>query len=294
MRYIFALFILTLGFAAATQTITITDSTGNILEPILANATSGSNPTSKTILVDRDDDSETLHPCTDAPEDCTLRSAIAIANKDGIPTAVTFADHYIIKLVSPLPFLTESSTIIKATPGQEVHINGNNLPGSVFYITGSSITIDSLRLYGAGEGHAIISIMDAANNVTITNNLIGDDDFPLGNCGQSDNSYAGIYISTNLEPGQVPAWVHGNTIECLKGTPGVGILILTDNTVIGKDSQGRTTSAQQNRIRLNKGFGIHLGANAHNIICNNQIHDNEEAGIFVTNFNNNIMDNILD
>ena len=110
------------------------------------------------VEVDRGDDSPEMFPCTDVANDCSLRSAINIANTDRAATTITFADHYIITLAQPLPPLTENDTIIRARPEQEVHVNGNSIGQSVFYITGAKVTLEGLRVYGAGAGFSNLSI----------------------------------------------------------------------------------------------------------------------------------------
>jgi hypothetical protein len=242
-------------------------------------------------IVDRDDDPVELLPCTDEPNDCSLHSAIVLANRDGAPTTITFADHYRITLLQPLPSLTEAQTIIRARPGQEVHVNGNGTAGSIFHITGAHVTIEGLRLYGAGAGQPTIMISGTANNITVANNVIGDDDAPSGGCGQSSSSSRGIYIDAVAEPAVVRAWIYGNIIECLGGSPGEGITVATTQVIMGQNSQGQAGPEQRNVIRWNQGHGINLGHHAGNTIRNSLIHDNVAGGLFVTNFNNNIMDN---
>ena len=126
-----------------------------------------------TIKVDREDDPLELLPCTEAANDCTLRSAINKANNDQVANTITFASHYLITLSQSLPVLTANGTVIRARPEQEVHINGNSIPQSVLYITGGNIAVEGLRVYGAGAGYSNISLGSAAYNVTIANNIIG-------------------------------------------------------------------------------------------------------------------------
>ena len=242
--------------------------------------------------VDRDDDPNELLPCTPAPHDCSLRQAINIANSDGAATTITFADHYIITLARPLPTLIEPQTTIFARPEQEIHINGNNIAQSVFYITGANITLEGLRIYGAGAGYSNVSVGGAAHHVTIARNVIGDDDAPRGNCGQSDQSYGGIYVGgKDVVPTAVRVWIYGNIIECHRGGPGDGITIATDKVVVGQDSEGRTDIAQRNVIRENSGYGVRLGEQGGNIICNSLMHDNQTGNLQMTNFNNDVMSN---
>lgn len=253
-------------------------------------AVSGGQPgTAMTaVQVDRNDDPVGLFACTAAANDCPLRSAVTLANGDAVPTLITFADHYYIVLSQPLPALTEAQTVIRALPGQEVHINGNGIRGPVFRVTGSQITIEGLRLYGAGPGYANIIISGVARNVTIAGNVIGDDDAPSGNCGQNNLANGGVYVDAVAEPGVALAWIYGNVIECHAGE---GITAVTGNVIIGQNSQGTAGQAQHNVIRWNQGHGINLGDSTGNTVRNNLIHDNQAGGLFLVNFNNNVMEN---
>jgi hypothetical protein len=247
-----------------------------------------------SIEVDRDDDPNELLPCTAAANDCSLHSAIAQANDNNVATTITFADHYLITLARPLPILSASDTIIRARPDQEVHINGNNIAQSVFYVTGANVMLEGLRVYGAGAGYSNISIGGGAYNVSIARNVIGDDDATSGACGQSDQAYGGIYVGgTEVVPTDVRAWIYGNIIECHRGGPGDGITVATDKVIMGQDSAGTAGPAQRNTFRWNRGFGVRVGDYGDNVICNSLMHDNETGNMFMTNFDNDFMDNEL-
>jgi hypothetical protein len=162
----------------------------------------------------------------------------------------------------------------------------------VLYISGANITLEGVRLYGAGEGYSNVSIGGAAYNVTIAHNVIGDDDAPSGNCGQSDRSYGGIYVGgTEAVAAAVRVWIYGNIIECHRGGPGDGITVATDKVVIGQDSAGNAGPAQHNIFRWNHGYGVRVGEHGGNVICNSLMHNNEAGDLFMTNFDNDFMDN---
>jgi hypothetical protein len=259
------------------------------LPVVLANAAPDE---ASTVEVDHANDPAADLPCTTAPNDCSLHSAINIANSDGVPTTITFADHYLITLERPLPVLSENGTTIHARPEQEVHVNGNNIAQSVFYINGAQITLSGLRIYGAGAGYSNLTINGAAYDVTIANNVIGDGDAPSGNCGQSDQSYGGIYInSTESIPTAVRVWIYGNIIECHRGGPGDGVTIVADKVMMGQDSSGQAGPAQRNIIRENNGRGVSVGEHSGNTICNTVMHDNKAGNLWMTNFNNDVMSN---
>jgi hypothetical protein len=260
----------------------------------LGKISSSSQPaTTISTEVDRDDDSETLYECTPAPNDCNLRSAIDIANKDGKPTSITFAADYLVRLSHPLPALTGDNTVIKALPGQEVHVDGNSTGASVFRITGAHVEVQGLRIYGAGSGYPNLTVSENAYDVVIAHNVIGDDDAPNGNCGSSDLAFGGIYVDAvgEIDDG-ARAWIYGNVIECNRGIPGDGITIRSDNVIIGKDHLGAGDDSMRNIVRLNKGFGVNLTDATGNTVCDNNLTANEMGGLYISNFhNNNIMFN---
>ncbi len=244
--------------------------------------------------VDRSDDTMELLSCTSAANDCTLRSAITIANNDAQATTITFADHFLISLQAPLPPLTEDDTTISASTGQEVHINGNQLDGSVLYILGNGIRVEGLYLYAAGPGYATLTIGGSAQNVAVVRNVIGDDDAPAGNCGVSEETYAGILIDAKgTDVDRVHAYIAENIIECIHGSPGVGILVATNNVVVGHSGQGCNPDQGQNVIRLNNGPAINLGDHSGNTVCYNRIYSNG-GSLIVGNFNNNLFNNDVD
>lgn len=235
------------------------------------------------LVVDRNDDQPGL-PCTTAVNDCTLRSALDIANQDGRASKITFADHMIITLTSPLPALLEPGTSIVARTDQEVHVNGNNLPGTVLRVAAHDSVLDGLRIYGA-NGNAVVTVSGQAYSVRIANNLIGDDDQPAELCGRSDLAYAGIFIDANgaMPEGMVGrVYVVNNIIECNRGVPGDGIMILTDGVFIGQDSSGAVSG---NTIRHNRGTAVVVQGPG-NTVRGNRINANGGA-LAVTTFDNN-------
>lgn len=244
-------------------------------------------------MVDRNDDPADSLPCTGAANDCTLRSAITLANKSAEPFTIYFADNLMITLSAPLPPLSANNLTVRAQPGQEVHINANGLKGNVLYIVGSNVVVDGLRLYGAGSGFSNVWVGGAATNVVIANNVIGDDDAPAGNCGLSDFSYGGIYVNAvDANNGRSWVWIYNNIIECHRGQPGDGITIATSGVYVGQNKQGNASDSERNVIRENAGYAVRLGEYPHNTIRNSLIHDNRSGTIFITNFNNNLLDNV--
>ena len=251
------------------------------------------NTVDPTILVvDRADDPNTTLLCSPQPHDCTLRSAITLANREGsLVTAILFASDYRIQLESPLPPISTNDLMLQTQLGQEVNINGNNLPSNVLRVTGSNTIIDGLRLYGAGAGFSNLWVGGTATNVVIANNIIGDDDAPKGDCGLSEQSYGGILIDAKEEgTNGTKVWVYNNIIECHHGQPGEGITIATSGVFVGENKQGRANLQQSNEIRENAGFAIWLGDYGGNTVRNTIIEGNG-GSFYVNNFNNNLMEN---
>jgi parallel beta-helix repeat protein len=245
-----------------------------------------------TLIVDRSDDAAGL-ACTGAANDCTLRSALQIANSNGVPDTINFAASYTITLGTNLPNLTENQTTISASPSQPVWIDGDGVVQNIFRVTGLTVTLDGLRLYGAGTDYSNIWVTGSARNVTISDNVIGDD-APgfLGSCGDSPDSYGGIYIdsSASAGSGQAIAWIHGNFIKCHSGIPGDGITIVgSDRVVIGADAAGNASFIQENFSMLNARNGVSLFSDAdNNTIRNSYLQYNGGSGLYISGSSNNV------
>lgn len=265
---------------------------GQVVFP--TNTTTTTNSPSSDYEVDRDDDPQEILACSEAPDDCSLRSAVVKANEDGNPSKITFQGHRWIRLTRALPPIVDGNTTIKAAADQEVHIDGNNISGNVFRIIGAHTGINGLRIYGAGSGFANVVVTESAFGIIIANNIIGDGDGPAGNCGSSENSYGGIYVDAQGIVGDTArAWIFGNTIECHNGFPGEGISVLTDKVFIGVDNHGQSGVAQQNHIRHNRGFGINLNRSSGNTVSSNILTGNQAGGLYANNLNNNLMYNVF-
>lgn len=246
------------------------------------------------LVVDRTDDAGGL-ACTGAPDDCTLRSALVEALDPGEDFITFDSDQgeMTITLSSPLPELgDEATTIAPLDADQVVEIDANNVGGNIFDITASDVRIEGLRLYGSGDGWANIWIHASAQGVVIANNLIGDDGPAAGGCGQSPVSHSGIYISsTGSTPSGARAWVYGNTIECLEGDPGTGIVITgsgADGVVVGANDAGQATVDQRNVIRHTGGDGVLIQNGAANAtVRNTRLLGNAGYGIRLANGDQN-------
>jgi parallel beta-helix repeat protein len=244
------------------------------------------------LLVDRSDDA-IVSACTGAANDCTLRGAISAANANGGTTdVITFSGSMTITLGSALA-LTANGTTIQATGGQVVNINANNA-GNAFQISGSDTVLDGLRIYGSSAGNANVWITGSAQRVQIANNIIGDNDPGfLGLCGNSLNSHTGIYISSTAIPTSTNAvaWIYGNYLKCIQGSPGHGIEVAgSDHVVIGANAAGAAGFQQRNISLLNDGDGLRLSSGAdNNTIRNSYWQYNNGSGIVIDSSSSNVV-----
>lgn len=292
----FFFFVLLFGFGSIVLSSAVQDPQSVVSNDIfLGQASRSSQSSSSVIMVDREDDPHDLLACSSEPADCSLRSALAIANNSSTPIEIKFASDFLIRLNQPLPTITGDNVALRAQTGQEIHIHGSDHGGSVLRILGSHVTIHGLRIYGAGAGYPNLVISGSAHQVTIANNIIGDDDAPFGNCGSSDQAYSGIYVEGDSDiGGETRAWIYGNVIECHRGFPGDGIILLAGDVVVGKDQQGNGNSSYSNIIRNNRGIGVNLLNSTGNTVCDNLFAANGGGAIFLNNFhNNNVMYNDL-
>ncbi len=292
----FFFFVLLFGFGSIVLSSELQDPQNMNGNDIFRGQVSGRNqPASTVIVVDREDDPQSLMTCTSEPADCPLRSALAIANGNDTATEIKFSGDFLIRLNQPLPTLSADNTTLNAQSGQEVHIHGNNHGGSALRITGSNVHVQGLRIYGAGTGYPNLVISGPARQVVIANNVIGDDDAPFGNCGSSNQAYSGIYVEGDADIGdETRAWIHGNIIECHRGFPGDGITLLAGDVIVGQNEQGNSDSSHRNIIRNNNGVGINLLDSTGNTVSNNLFMVNDGGAISLNNFHdNNVMFNEL-
>jgi parallel beta-helix repeat protein len=248
-------------------------------------ATAHPTPPTYQLIVDHDGDESGQACITGIDNDCSLRSAIQVVNAHSSDSyEIVFADNYTVTVSSALPAITTSAGLIIvgrdfASQARTIRINANRT-GNVLQIQGSNVTVENLRLYGAGSGWSNIWMTGSAKNVNIANNYIGD---PSGMLPCADPTpYGGIYISSSgpLLPSEKRAWIYGNSIACHTGTPGEGITIWgTDGVVIGQDSAG---VALGNKITANViGVAFHAGAHD-NLLSKSGITGHSGSGVLLT------------
>ncbi len=217
-----------------------------------------------------------------AGSQCTLRAAIQTAQAMPGADNIHFESSMDINLNSSLPSLAEQGLVIEAASGQVVRINGQSTVANIFRITGSHVTISNVVVYGSGAGWSNIWVSDAAEQVVIAHNLIGDDNPDDGGCGQSDASYGGIYVSSTTPlTDTARVWVYGNIIECHTSLSGEGITIYgTDNVFIGQDPTSAGSTVAENIIRHNQ-TGVQVIGGANNSINSSAIENNVGHGVWL-------------
>ncbi len=242
-----------------------------------------------TLVVGNDADTPGLLCGT--PANCTLRSAIQIANSNGTPDLIVFTTgtHVITLTNGFLPTLVETTTYISGvdttyTP-QIVKINANDI-AQAFVVSGYDILLDHLRIYGAGPGSSNIYITGASRHVVISNDSIGIDDPYVGSCNLSPDSYGGIYINAtgSLPGGDGRVYIYGDYIICHGNATSEGIsLVGTNNVVIGADALGNAGSNEHNIINNNAGNGLVVKSGSHdNFIRNSDFGVNANLGVLIT------------
>jgi Right handed beta helix region len=198
--------------------------------------------------------------CTAALNDCSLRSAVQIANlTPGI--TIVFDNDYTITLGSSL-VLSGPFTTISNLGGRTIRVDANGA-GQAFVITGSDVQIDGLNVYGAPPGSSNIYITGSAVRVIIRHSTIGHL-LDGGSCVFT-SAYGGIYINStggSLATSEARVWIYGNNIVCINGAPGDGITLAgTNRVVIGEDEAGNAGGPQNTYIgQNNRGVVMTSGA----------------------------------
>ena len=233
-------------------------------------------------------------PCATATGDCTLRAAIETAQAQAGADTINFNADFVINLTGSLPTLVETDLTIDGA-GHIVQVNGDGILGNVFQINGQGIALKNLRIYGAGNTWSNIWIQDDALDIEIANNLIGDDDPAPGGCGDSEDSFGGIFVSAlNTAGEQFTAWIYGNTIECHTTLGGDGITIFGSRVVfVGIDPDENAGPAQRNVIRDN-GEGIVVVGSESSSILNNHILNNTSGLRIIDSGLISVWDNIIE
>jgi parallel beta-helix repeat protein len=254
------------------------------------------------LVVDRADDVDGLLCMTAVPHDCTLRSAIKIANNGAGSQfyEIFFDADYTVNLTGPLTMVAGSSIEVYGrglgSETRTVKINADN-HGSAFILSGKWNRLTDLRIYGAPAASANVLVTTTAVNAQLYYDVVGDSD-PADGCQVgSPNAAAGVIVNpvTAVCPScGTRVVIFGNTIECNLGKPGNGITAAdADRVAIGNPPGNQFYSYSRNTIRANAGAGISLsGAKAtgnsiaYNAIgvnnAGNAAAPNGQAGIYLS------------
>ena len=252
-----------------------------ILTALLLNVQTGYSAPQVIYTVDRSDDAGGL-ACTAAANDCTLRSAIQLANTSPANDSILFDGSRTVTLSSPLPELTGNGTLIAAWPAQDVNINANGAT-NVFTISGDNISISGLDIYnGSTANSTLIILKGTAENVKIYQNVIGYWSTTTNSCGTYKGGITGV-VMLNDDPSVsgTRLYIYGNQFRCLT----TGINLTGSSAVIGENDSGSAGAEQENQIFENT-HGILLsggsGSGSHRIL-NNVIHNQSLTGISIDN-----------
>lgn len=230
--------------------------------------------------VDRNDDVGGL-PCTGAANDCTLRSAVQLANNSvNVTDSIAFlGDNRTITLTDDIDITNDNLTIF-ALSNQTINIdlNGND---TAFVIRADDITINRLAFYGGNSinsnGRQIV-VQQSAQSVAIANNLFGNRWDSAETCGTYRGGYEGIYVISSAV-----AHIYGNTFRCLRGN---GVLVRFDATVVvGENLAGDAEAAQRNDFNQNRS-GVVLESDGSRVL-NSDFSDHSQAAIIISGSSNN-------
>ena len=223
--------------------------------------------------------------CTLAPADCSLRSAIQMANASSGRTII-FSSDFTITLASAMPGISAPDTTIDAGLFT-INVDANNT-GPIFSISGDRVLINGLHTYGTAVNQHQIVVTGSAVGVKIANNVIGSDS--AGGACILPNAHGGILVNaTGGSLAGARVWIYGNTIKCHVNQPGSGITLDgTDHVLIGEDAASNAGPAQSNLIG-NNGAGIEMLFSAgQNSVRNSTIFKNG-TGVYIENSSFNVV-----
>ena len=252
--------------------------------------------TSTIYTVDRTGDSGGLS-CTSAPNDCTLRSAIQLANATPGLDTIHFDGLMTITLFSDLPAITEPLWIYGGdTSGyHDVYINGAST-NTVFEIQADDVWIEHVSMRGGnGSDDTMIAITGSAQGTRIYNSVLGGS-FTYFPCTQKLGENGIAVDSIGATPSGARAWIYNNTIRCVGNR---GVMLWADEVIVGADPNGNPAgnliadsdyglsiaSADDNTVRDNtiedNITGVTLASTAYNHFYGNTIEDNSSSGVYL-------------
>lgn len=208
--------------------------------------------------------------------DCSLRSAIDVANASAAPDAILFMGDYDIMVTAPLPTILYETQIFPLT--REISLFADYDVADVFVIAGDDVWIDSLTVAG---GDAVIEIQSTADRTIISNLTIGPDSGTA--CGTTHHGNYGISVLGNATTAPTQLWVYDTQIHCMASN---GIHALRGSQfVIGEKPDGE---AAGNFLHDNS-IGMYLIASSDHRIVNNSITANTSNGIRLSVVTNSVL-----
>ncbi|HEY1015976.1 MAG TPA: right-handed parallel beta-helix repeat-containing protein [Herpetosiphonaceae bacterium] len=231
-------------------------------------ATRGLGNGGQTLVVDNNSDSAG-QACTAAAGDCSLRSAIGLANAAPGSTILFDGAARQINLGSILPTISAAGTVVRATTGQTIEVHARNAAFGL-RLAGDEIRVEGLHVYSATINLNVS--LGAGQQVYLKGNVIGNDE--TAGCEVTGSDY-GIRVQPNATTPPDAAsriFIYGNRVECNRGAPGVGVsLDGVRGAFVGQDEAGAAGTAQANTLQRND-VGIELEDGAtQNLVKNNRI-----------------------
>lgn len=223
--------------------------------------------------------------------DCSLRSAITLANATSGIDQIVFDQDYTITLSQPLPTIVNPVAIVGGTsvlnPNLDIRINANG-NNTVFTIDTLNVDIVNLFIYDLNSSAgSLVTVQDGSSQIDIYQNTIGDFE-EATDCVNFGNPLIGGNEAIIVEANTSEIHIFDNEIRCLRVS---GVRVLGSGANVGLNTSDESAG---NRIERNGGDGItNLGSN--NQIAYNTIQLNGDDGMSVEGDNNEIFANsILD
>ena len=200
-------------------------------------------PQPQTFVVDTTADNGALTACTTAPNDCSLRGAIATANVTTVADtiefdATVFAGTQTITMTGDHFRVQGGPLTINGTGANRLTIDGGTGTNRIFYINSVLLTLQGMTLTGgngtgdvspqaaSAEGGAILSLGNgrlAANEINVTGNTA------TGQGGGIYLSNGGRIENSTFSQNQAPTG------------PGGALVVLGNSTIINSTFTGNTS-----------------------------------------------------
>lgn len=238
-----------------------------------------------------------LTGCSNAPNDCTLRGAITLANSSGGTDTISFSIGSGIQIITPatdLPVVTDAVVIDATTqPGYSgtplIGLNGQDVTGllanSGLDITAGNSTVRGLAIYDWGRA---LFLHEGGSNI-IEGNYLGID--PDGN---PPPSLSGTGIRIDGSAGNTIGGTSAGSRNVISGNTSSGVWLLnsgsTGNVIagnyIGVDPTGSGALGTAHKgVRISNADSNLIGGTSP--AARNIISANDEDGIYISDGNGN-------